>query len=395
MRTLRLSAVSFTLACLVTVPVFADRAEKIAEVGLTRGGLSEARAHYSGIASPDSRDEFAYGLVLLRHFKRAEAVEHLERCRGDASFLPGWEAALRVLADERKYDVILEDLPSLAAAVSELVDVEQARAFAERLGKLVAAVELASDSPDGEAAWLATLENLRPSLQKAFDVGYEEVAALAKQIESRTKLRNEIATETAREREAAERKRLDVLVEGAKTEKDDLQKNAQDWTDYLTKLQTATGERMAKYATELEAIDKRRAIRVFQLAEIRAAYERVARPAPEAVTVVTNGRNNALAALEAEIAARLLDLEDEELRRSAVVEDAQDVWRNYAAAVGRARSTLGDAANRFASLERDGAAARRRLEKLAQANQAAWRPRFSVRQLFPWNFDEERTRLNN
>lgn len=408
------------------MPVFADRAERIAETGLTRGGLPEARALFSGIASPDARDEFAYGLVLLRHFKRAEAVEHLEKCRGDASFLPGWEAALRVLADERKYDVILEDLPSIAAAVSELVDVEQARAFAERLGKLVAAVELASDSPDGEAAWLATLENLRPSLQKAFDVGYEEVASTGAEIATRGKERHELAMQKARDREAAEKARIKTILKDSSKEQTDLAKTAGDWTKLLTTRRLAAEAKLEEHAAELEEIVGRQQLRTVQIHQLRRLLEQLQRSSlasdqrdgnfrqQDQRLRVGNGnsnhgtdtRNAAIRSVEVDIATRMLDLEDDEFRRQLVLGDVNTVRQGYLSLLNQARQTVGAAGERFEELSLTSKALTKRLEKLAQndggkqkAGPAAnlkkgWSPKYSVRALFPWDYEAERERLS-
>lgn len=401
--TTQLPSIALLLATAVSV-CWADPAKEIVAVGMDRAGLPTATAIYKKVSNPDARVEFAYGLVLLKNYRRSEAVEHLQKCRGDESFLPGWEAALRVLADERKYDLILEDLPGLATAVSQLADPSEAEAMAVRLGQFIAAVELASENPAGEAAWLATLENLTSSLQPKFDEGYRTTESVAAAIKDRKEKRLSLRSERVKQRRLDERSNLKRTIEGAIERQGELNKTAADWSKFLAEKQKETGDKLAAYAGELDEIDRKQQARLASLSGLRLAALQLGEVL-RSVNDPNDVRWASLQQLEIQIATRVLDIEDGESYRNEVLRDATAVRQTYEAYVARASQVLGEAGQRYESLNERGQAAANRLKKLQTAieedeqpklddKSPGWTPTFSVRELMPWDFSTEAARLN-
>ena len=127
----------------------------ILTLGFERGrrGLREADSEIKKARQqyPDnSRLEYAYGVVLMKHFKRTEAMGQFEAVttNGRSVYLPAWQALIRTRLLSKKYDAAFKDAEALAKLVRNRsvswTDPDAPRDAAFWLGRMVAACLLAT-----------------------------------------------------------------------------------------------------------------------------------------------------------------------------------------------------------------------------------------------------------
>ena len=412
---------------LIAATAAADPAE-IAGVGLPAGldSLRAAERLYESTDTPTPRHEFAIGLVKLRHTRHSEAAGHLRPLRGDASFLPGWEAALRITAERGDAAGAMAGLPDLAAAIAAAAAdaptsqaADAARRSARAAGRLAGAIDLSDDVPDVDALWLATIERLPSDLQAEFDAGF---------LDAQRAYDDEVARHRERQRLSAERRRGKLLASAeaqAEVEaraKELSEELKQTGSDYLAAAEEQAGE----LSDQLVLLDDERVrlesardtlseLLTILNARVLAERERRRRdgiddrtvnaqlfgPAGGGALQFGNVRIDPVQMLEAQVLEAASDLAEVGTRLDAVSGDARRIRRAIRGTGADAASRVGAATQRSAELQAKASIAERRQDRfrsqLAELDADASdvvRVSVSAGQLFPWQFEDEAQRID-
>ena len=399
-------------------------ADRILEVGLQRGldSLRAAEALFEQEANPTREDQYALGLVRLRHTRHTAAMNLIEPFRGNASFLQGWEAALRLMADRDRYEEIIADLPKFAAAVGEVGHPGEAEDLARRAGRLTAAVELAAgDSARADAAqpevaaggmaaegavWVACLEALPSPLQPAFDAGYEEVLESAAARVSQMRERHRRVREARKDRLLESTVNVEKIAAAVEETAEGLDDSVRDWAAVFDERRQEAESRLMGLVERGRILSRQRDVTVTLIASLSRQIERERRlSSQEEERRQRAARRQGIVLLRPEdvlltrLSEAMTDLTVIEMRIDEVSTEAARLQAAVRTAAASLQQQSGRVAAEKTELAEMSDKATRRLARLQEELQATVdeplpkvrRP--SVRSLLDWDFEAERLRL--
>lgn len=220
---------------------------EILEVGFESGreSLPKAKALYEAAVKGDESSAelaYAYGLVLLKHFKSKEATAQFRLAaeHPGGPFWPAWQALIysHFAAKETTagYERLFDFAKRLQSASPE-VPLDDQKRLVRWIGQLVGALDALAESPKVQETVrkqeVRLLELIAEPLQASFDEGRHEAAdvALLMEVELDEARRQQ---QEKNERDRAERQsKVESGTEAAKKKAELVKKSATDWQRWL------------------------------------------------------------------------------------------------------------------------------------------------------------------
>lgn len=206
-------------------------------------GLKAAEESYNNVAnlaSADPRIDYAWGLVLLRQFRHAQATERFQAATqspGDP-FWPAWRALIWCRLTARHFDRGLQAVEALADHLLDApVEPEDKREIALWLGRTIAALEITTEPADRKdrivALDLQIRQRLGRDLLEAYESGkpqtWKQHTELLHQIDE---LREETIEKNTQAKEEAQQQ-IQAGLQKLTKQKEAVANTADNWKQWL------------------------------------------------------------------------------------------------------------------------------------------------------------------
>jgi len=243
---------------------YVRRLRDMFECGYERGqdGFQTALEHMRAaqrLCSDDPRLAYAHGLVLLRHFKNADALERFQSAAQQYRYpyLPAWQAMVRHRLSKKEYDAGAQQLVELARLLEQSAGDwpdEPAKLDCSRwMGRTVAFLEALNESSRFAAVLKKREDAIRDLLTDKRQAAYELGKMSArKNIDELTEACERIRREIEKQQVDRKRDKLQQLAEQKQDVRGDqkkLEMSAEKWKQWLDK-------RTARFDQDLTAREK-------------------------------------------------------------------------------------------------------------------------------------------
>ncbi|MBI5758086.1 MAG: hypothetical protein HZA46_06175 [Planctomycetales bacterium] len=366
----------------------------------------------------DSRLDYAYGLILLKHLKHKEAVAQFQTAtqrKGD-TYWPAWQALVWGHFAAKDYPAGCDRMGEMArklAAIADEDDSPEVRRSIEWLGQMVAALGKVADSPKQKDA----VAKIDRQLQEVF-AGDELVL-----YESGKKETDAVASDTVRELEQTQQKvqakdeqdrkkkltQVESNLETSQEKRESLKKTAEDAKATLDEQLASFDKQLARLEKDYDFLEKRGQSLLQSQLQLQQQLTLLSLPQPGAgnnaggqgiVTVQQQLQRQQISNLQAQQVAYQIEYDRTALSALGVSQQAARVVQDRATAVNRYEKTTGQLLKQDATLGKWEDRMKKsgdKLKKAAKDKPAGGTPKVnlpkSLRSYVDLNFTIERDRV--
>lgn len=367
----------------------------------------------------DTRLDYAYGLILLKHLKHKEAVAQFQTGtqRKGEPYWPVWQALVWGHFAAKDYDAGCDRMAELArklAAIADEDDAPEVRRSIEWLGQMMAALGKISDSPKQKAA----VTKVDKQMQELF-AGDELVLYLSGKKET-----DAVASDTVRELEQTQQKneakdeqdrkkkltQVESNLETSQEKRESLKRTAEDAKASLEEQLDKFEKQLARLEKDYDFLEKRAQSILQSQLQLQGQLSLLSLPQPGAgnnnqtgqatLTPQQQLQQQQIANLQAQLAAYRIEYDRTTLSALNVSQQASRVVQERATAVNRYEKTTGQLLKQDATLGKWEGRMKKTSEKLASAAKdkpAGGTPKVnlpkSLRSYVDLNFTIERDRV--
>jgi hypothetical protein len=393
------------------------------DVGAARGvnvlpDVQRRHAAARKAVGDDSRLDYAYGLILLKHLKHKDAVAQFQTAtqrKGDP-YWPVWQALVWGHFAAKDYTAGCDRMTEMArklAAIADEDDAPEVRRSIEWLGQMVAALGKVADSPKQKEA----VAKVDKQLQELF-AGDELVL-----YQSGKKETDAVASDTVRELEQTQQKvqakdeqdrkkkitQVESNLETSQEKRESLKKSAEDAKASLDEQLASFDKQLTRLEKDYDFLEKRGQSLLQSQVQLQAQLTLLSIPQPGAgnnatgqgtITVQQQLQRQQIANLQSQQIAYQIEYDRTALSALGVSQQAARVVQDRATAINRYEKTTGQLLKQDATLGKWEDRMKKtgdKLKKVAKDKPAGGTPKVnlpkSLRSYVDLNFIIERDRV--
>ncbi|MGD9855370.1 MAG: hypothetical protein AB7U20_10530 [Planctomycetaceae bacterium] len=247
-------------------PEFAGHVASLLSDGFasTRQSLKAAEQHYQAakrLRPDDPHLEYAYGLVLLRNLKHAEAIARFrEAAAASEPSFPAARARIREMLRKKEYTQAIDELNALADIVNRPVDrdpdgsdpVETARWMGLAFGFLTGPHLTDTIRQHAATADAAISERLRPPYREHYGLGKQDVLI----IEGQLQIEQQSAEASAKLKQQAEEQQSAARRESYQARQEELLKTREQWDAWFADRSRALDTQLDQLGDRFDTLNR-------------------------------------------------------------------------------------------------------------------------------------------
>jgi hypothetical protein len=232
--------------------------------------LQEALKHLNlarRAAPGDPRVDYAHGLVLLKQSQMKPAVAQFEAAlkQDDGRYWPAWQAAIWGYLVDKQFETglnKLDDYAEVVHAAEKPDEVSEAQRDAARwIGQLIEALTRCADSKKLHdllaAHQVHLLETFGDELSEAVEAGRESIRDREFVLEQAVGTARQVADKEKERRKQDRSTRLDKDLEGLGKAKEDANKSAEEWKEWLDETLAKADKQLGLFERDYKFLEQR------------------------------------------------------------------------------------------------------------------------------------------